>query len=53
MKLHPVNRKFPMLQAHDFARVGLGRDLERIRERIAFHNQRMITSRFERLGQDL
>jgi len=49
MKLHPVNRKFAMLQSHNFTVIGLGGDNERIRQTIAFYDEGMITGGLERL----
>ena len=51
MKLDAVDWKLSMLQAHDFAVVGLGGDFERIGQRFALYNERMIARRFQWLGQ--
>ena len=53
MKLDAVDRELSMLQSHNFAVLGLGGDFERIGQRFAAHDQRMIACRFEWLGQIL
>ena len=41
MELDAVNWKFAMLQSHDFSLIGLGRNLETIRQRLATYDERM------------
>ena len=53
MKLHAVQRKFSMLQPHNFAVVRFSRNFEGIRERFAPHDQRVLTRRLERLSDVL
>ena len=51
MKLDAVDRELSMLQSHNFAIVCLSGNFERIRQRFAFYDQRMIASGFQWLGQ--
>src|SRR3954466_1275651 len=50
MKLHTVNRKVAMLQAHDFLGRSLSCDFEFIWQGFAPDNERMITRGFQRLS---
>src|SRR2546421_7120366 len=51
MELYAVDREFAVPQTHDLAFGRFGRDLERIWEGLAVHDQRMIAGRFEGIGQ--
>ena len=51
MKLNSLNPVFTVSEAHDLAPLGPGADLQAIGQRLALHNQRMITYRLERVVQ--
>src|SRR5205085_10610480 len=51
MELHAVDRECAVPQPHDLAFGRFGRDLERIGQGLAVHDQRMIAGRFEGIGQ--
>ena len=51
MKLHAVNRQFPVNQAHDFTFGGFGRDFQAGWQRVAFDDKGVVAGRLERAGQ--
>ena len=53
VKLHSPNRKLFVLHAHDFPFLGLGRNLEALRQSIALDDERMIACSSEWVGHSL
>ena len=53
MELHAIDRIVAMLEAHDDSILGLGGDLQMIRQRFSVDDQRVITGRDERIRQSL
>jgi hypothetical protein len=53
MKLHAPDRQRLVLHSHDFALLGFRRDLQTIRQRTAFDDERMIARRGKRIGHVL
>lgn len=47
MKLNAVDGQFPVTQSHDLALSRLRRDLETVRQGVAFHDQGVIAGRLE------
>ena len=53
MELDAPNGEFPVTQSHDFALVGFGGDLQAIGKAIAIHDERMVASSREGVGNIL